>query len=270
MRTIAQISDLHFGHHDSRKADDLVESLHAASPDLVIASGDFTQRARQAEFAEACRFLDRLPQPKLVVPGNHDLPLFNLLRRFRRPLKHYHRYIAPHGPEDDFFGDAEIAVLGLSTPRRLLRKGGRVSFEQVDHIMRVFRAVPQGVFKAVVTHHPLGSPEVEGKVTLAGRSGRALKALAEVDVHLLLSGHGHRPMSGSVRIETDPERSVLVLHAGTAISTRTRGGYDNSYNLVRVDGDAVSIRVMAWSEAGFRAGETSDYRVEHGRWRKIR
>jgi len=270
MRRIAQISDLHFGSHDLRAADDLLASLAAHNPDLVVLSGDFTQRARKAEFAEACIFLNAIPQPKLVVPGNHDLPLYDLINRMRRPLKNFQRYVAPLGLAGDFFEDEEIAILGLSTARRFPGKSGRVSFEQIDKIHSVFGKVPARAFKALVTHHPLGYPAGETPSGVAGRSGHVLKALDALDVHLLFSGHGHRPLSGEVKFETAENRSILVLHAGTAISTRTREGHGNTYNLVDIDGPEVAIRIMEWSGAeGFRERQETGYRVEDGGWRRI-
>src|SRR4051812_33482571 len=105
MRTVAHLSDLHFGRHDAATAEALLESLQEQQPDLVIVSGDLTQRARRSEFAEARKFLDRIATAKLVVPGNHDVPLFNLLRRALTPFKHYEDHIAPIDPVSAFFAD---------------------------------------------------------------------------------------------------------------------------------------------------------------------
>jgi 3',5'-cyclic AMP phosphodiesterase CpdA len=270
MRKIVQISDLHFGSHDAQIAADLLASVKVEQPDLVVMSGDFTQRARREEFVEACRFVDAIPQPKLVVPGNHDLPLYDIIGRLRRPLKNFYRYIAPLGVVGELFEDPEIAVLGLNTARRFPGKSGRVSPEQIEHLARVFAKVPGKSFKALVTHHPLGYPAGVKPHGIAGRSGPVLERLAGLDVHLLLSGHGHRPLSGALRFETAEHRSILVLHAGTAISTRTRGGHGNTYNVVDIDGETVSIRIMEWSHSdGFRARLTTDYRLQDGHWSRI-
>src|SRR4029450_10036996 len=102
MRTIVQLSDLHFGRHSHNIVEDLLTSVNEHRPDLVVFSGDFTQRARPEEFAEARRFLDRIPKPKWVVPGNHDVPLYNVLARFLDPFKRYDHYIAPIGHPSSF------------------------------------------------------------------------------------------------------------------------------------------------------------------------
>jgi 3',5'-cyclic AMP phosphodiesterase CpdA len=270
MHRIAQISDLHFGSHDTRIADDLIASLNREQPHLVVLSGDLTQRARQTEFEQARRFLESIPQPKLVVPGNHDLPLYDMIARLHQPLKNFHRYIAPQGLEGDLFQDSEIAVLGLNTARRFPGKSGRVSFDQIAYLRRVFADVPANVFKALVTHHPLGYPTGETPHGIAGRSHHVLQALAGLHVHLLLSGHGHRPLNGEMELETAEHRSILVVHAGTAISTRTRDGHGNTYNLVDIAAPEVSIRIMEWSEAeGFGERQKSDYRVQDGVWTRI-
>lgn len=269
MRSIAHISDLHFGRHDRRLVEDLLVSLGRERPDLVAFSGDVTQRARRHQFAEARCFLDRIPQPKLVVPGNHDIPLFNLYARFMAPRAGYDRYITPVSLPGDLYIDDELAVLGLDTARRFARKNGRVSVAQVTRIGRVFRDIPPDVFKAVVTHHPLGIPLGEAPLVVAGRARLALEAIANAGVHLLLSGHHHRALSGGIA-ETAGEGAILVLHAGTAASTRLRGGEGNTYNLIRIAGDRVAVHVMMWSEGGgFREAHTAVYTFEGHAWRSL-
>ena len=267
MRTIAQISDLHFGRHSLSVAEDLLASLHQYNPDLVALSGDFTQRARRTEFAEARKFLDRISQPKLVVPGNHDVPLYNLFDRFVTPFEKYDRYVAPVGHPANFFRDDEIAVLGLNTARSFTRKNGRVSLEQIAQVGRVFRDVPREIIKGLVTHHPLGAPTSEAVLELAGRSPLALKTIADAGVHLLLSGHHHRALSGGIA-EMGGGGSVLVVHAGTAISTRIRGGEGNNYNLVCVTLEHISVRVMEWTAgSGFRESRTLSFIFQERCWR---
>ena len=246
--------------------EDLLASVNNNRPDLVAFSGDFTQRARHSEFSEARRFLDRISQPKLVVPGNHDVPLYNVFARFLTPLAKYDRYVLPVGPPGSFFIDDELAILGLNTARSFTRKNGRISLEQIAHLGRVFRDVPEKIFKALVTHHPLGIPSGEASLELAGRSRLALEAIANAGVHLLLSGHHHRAVSGSIA-EIGGSGSVLVLHAGTAISTRLRGAEGNTYNLVHINGERVSVRVLEWlAGQGFQENRVAYYIFKERRW----
>jgi 3',5'-cyclic AMP phosphodiesterase CpdA len=268
MRTIAQISDLHFGRHSAAAAQDLLASLRASYPDLVVATGDFTQRARRAEFIQARDFLNQIPQPKLLVPGNHDMPLYDLFRRFMTPFAKYHHYISPAGLAGDLFRDEEIAVLGLNTARRFTHKSGRIGIEQISQIRRTFSDAPREVFKVLATHHPLGLPRGERPLELAGRSAPALEAIAAVGVHLLMSGHHHRALSGDKEIGIDAKGSVLILHAGTAISTRVRGTEGNSYNLIRITGNHLSVSLMAWyADRGFCETRVLSFRLQEGRWK---
>jgi 3',5'-cyclic AMP phosphodiesterase CpdA len=277
MRTIAHISDLHFGRHSPTVAQDLITSVTEQQPDLVVLSGDFTQRARHGEFAEAHRFLGHIPQPKLVVPGNHDVPVYNVLSRFLTPLAKFNHYVSAVGLPAGLFRDEEIAVLGLNTARSFTRKSGRVSLEQIAQIRRAFSDVPQGIFKTVVTHHPLGFPDGEAALELAGLSHLALDAVRAAGVHLLLSGHHHRALSGHIGApsgDIGPEMScggsVLVLHAGTAISTRLRGAEGNTYNLIRIAGLRLSVSVMEWSPGqGFQESRCLSYVLVTDRWRPL-
>jgi 3',5'-cyclic AMP phosphodiesterase CpdA len=262
MSVIAHISDLHFGRHDAGKVEALLDSLDRNRPDLVAVSGDLTQRARREEFTEARHFLDRIGRPILVVPGNHDVPLYQFHRRLLTPFAKFNRYIAPADLSDCFFVDDEIAVLGLNTARRLTWKNGRVSHDQMSDIRRVFTHLRAELWKVLVTHHPVASAHGEARVELAGRSMLALRSVASAGVHLLLSGHHHRPVSGEVSAELVLHGSVLVIHAGTAVSTRTRGQEGNSYNLIELKPGCVTVRVMEWTETGFRPGQTTPYPFE--------
>ncbi|NEU15100.1 metallophosphoesterase [Methylobacterium sp. BTF04] len=267
MRTIAQISDLHFGRHDPVIAEALLASLGAERPDLVVISGDFTQRARSREFMAARAFLGRMTPPKIVVPGNHDVPLYNLFSRLFTPFRNFDRFVRPAGLPGAFFADDSVAVLGINSARRLTRKNGRVSGEQMDEIRRAFRPLPPSIFKILVTHHPLAAPRDGLRLQLAGRAREAVDVASECHIHLLLSGHHHRSLDGII---AEPVRNgdVLIVYAGTAISTRTRGAEGNSFNLIRLEGNRVEIRVMGWQpKRGYVEVRTSSYVLEEGSWR---
>ena len=142
MRTIVHLSDLHFGRIDPALPPALLRAAVEAAPDLVVVSGDLTQRARVAEFKAAARFLETLPAPQLTVPGNHDVPLYNVLQRWLTPLDRYRRYItrdlAP------FYQDAEIAVLGVNTARALTFKDGRINRLQIEAGMQRLAQLREG------------------------------------------------------------------------------------------------------------------------------
>jgi 3',5'-cyclic AMP phosphodiesterase CpdA len=267
MRVIVQISDLHFGRHDPDVVRALASDLNQRMPDLVVVSGDLTQRARSEEFHEACSFLNDIVPPKLVVPGNHDIPLYGLHRRLFTPFAKFDQAMTPVALPGACFRDDQIAVIGINTARRFPGKNGRVSHEQMAEIRRVFCGMPSGIFKILVSHHPLGSSGPIGDIKLAGRSRLALRAVSDSGGRLLLSGHYHSAASGGVPVQAAAGNAVLVVHAGTATSNRLRGDEGNTYNLIRIDGHELSLTVMGYSRpSGFHEIRSQTYLLQDGRW----
>lgn len=267
MRTIAHISDVHFGREDARVVEALLEELHAARPDVVAVSGDLTQRARRSQFAAARRFLDRLPAPAVVVPGNHDVPLFDVGRRFLSPLGRYRRHIT--GELAPVYRDDELVVLGLNSARSNVWKGGRVSAAQVAVLRSAFCAPPAPAFKALVVHHPLiGTVEAPREPT-AGGARTALEAAAACGVDLVLTGHTHVAASGDARaFHASLTRSILVVQAGTAVSRRRRGE-PNGYALVHVEPEALSLDSRVYDGRAFAPASRQRFvRAEDG-WRAV-
>lgn len=265
---ICHLSDLHFGRHDTAVADSLLADLHRQAPDLVIVSGDFTQVGNEAEFQTARGFLDRLPAPLFAVPGNHDVPAQNLLRRMVAPYAHYRRYIAPELEPLLDLGDVVIA--GLKTSRRARAElnwaHGSISRRQLDRLRQRLAETSPDALRIVVAHHPLLEPEgmVEKPMRPVRRAERALATFAELGIGLVLSGHfhlsyvrahgrgvAHGAPKGLRQAEHAP---ILVAQAASAVSTRLRG-HANGYNLIETEGRAVTVRVREWIEGGWQTRE---------------
>ena len=168
MRRIAQISDIHFGAQDPEVVEALAADLKLQKYDLLIVSGDFTQRARGHQFKAAMAFLRRLPGPHLYVPGNHDIPLYDVTRRFLFPTAKYRKHVTPD--LQPVFRDEQMLVMGLNTARPWtwtwdgFWKDGRIDPEQLLHIHRVCLQAPDELFKIVVTHHPFIPPRASGRM----------------------------------------------------------------------------------------------------------
>lgn len=245
MRTIVHLSDLHFGRVDPAVVEPLIEAISKINPDLVAVSGDLTQRARSHQFEEAREFLDRLPKPQIIVPGNHDVPLHNLFARFFEPLTNYRRYIT-----DDlwpFHADEEIAVLGLNTARSLTIKSGRVNEIQVARMRESFCDLAPQLVKILVTHHPFDLPEGHDESQLVGRARMAMEALASCGADVFLAGHLHvSHTSHSAKRYQIKGHSALVIQAGTATSTRGRGEA-NSFNRISIDRPHITVERFEWN-----------------------
>jgi 3',5'-cyclic AMP phosphodiesterase CpdA len=244
VRTLIHLSDLHFGRVDQQLVEPLVLFINELRPDLVVVSGDLTQRARSHQFREARLFLDCLPKPQIVVPGNHDVPLNNILARFLTPLYNYRRYIT-----DDlapFYMDSEIAVTGVNTARSLTFKGGRINEEQVAMIRDRMCALDDAMTKIVVTHHPFDIPAGGDEDDLLGRAEMAMHMLARCGADVLLAGHIHLSHTGHTATRYKVEgHSAIIVQAGTAISTRGRGEA-NSFNVIRIAHPHVEVERVMW------------------------
>jgi 3',5'-cyclic AMP phosphodiesterase CpdA len=260
VRTIVHLSDLHFGRLNPRVVPPLIAAIHELRPDLVAISGDFTQRARSRQFAEARGFLDALPRPYLVVPGNHDIPLYDIGRRFLRPLGRYRRFIADD--VEPMFVDGEVVVVGLNSARSLSFGRGRLSESQVGRAVERFRAVAPNVIKIVVTHHPFDLPDHYGADHLVGRAAMAMAQLATVGADLFLAGHLHVSHIGQTAERYKiAGHSALVVQAGT-ISTRERGE-PNSFNVLRVDRPRIAVVRRVWDDARAAFGESPARAFKH-------
>jgi 3',5'-cyclic AMP phosphodiesterase CpdA len=244
MRTIVHLSDLHFGRVNSSILQPLLAAIGEANPNLVAISGDLTQRARTEEFEAAREFLDAIPFAQIVIPGNHDVPLYNLLSRFFRRLDHYREYIT----EDlaPFFEDEEIAVAGVNTARAFTVKDGRINADQIAELRSRFEKVTPEHIKIVVTHHPFDLPKGAEGGRVVGRAHQAMKALADCRVDMLLAGHFHIGdiASSAVRFRI-PNYSALFVSSGTTTSTRGRG-QPNSFNVIRVERLQIAVERWEW------------------------
>lgn len=264
MKTIAHLSDLHFGREVPAVAEALVRDLAGRRPRLVVVSGDLTQRARQRQFRAARDFLARLPQPQLAVPGNHDVPLFDLARRFLFPLTRYRRLI--HAEVDPTFADDELFVAGVNTARSFTWKNGRISHEQIAGLEQRLRNAGTRA-KIVVTHHPFLPPPNGVGIDLVGRAARAMVVLDAENVDLLLAGHLHRGYAGDIRRHYPAaRRAIIAVQAGTAISRRLRAGEANAYNLISVERERIGIEVRAWNGAAFATLHRVDYERGTSGW----
>ena len=271
MARLVHLSDLHFGAHDEELVSAVERSVQEIKPDLVVISGDFTQRARTEQFKEACEFLDRLRDAGhevIGVPGNHDVPLYDVLRRFLSPLTRYRRYI------DEtlcpFIELPGVAVLGINTARSLTFKDGRINRDQVGFIRETFARTPSEAFRIIVTHHPLFALEVAGETERAiGRQEMALDAVEESGVDMVLAGHAHHASSQDAGDIVTRAGGVLVVQAGTATSTRVRE-QEQSFNTIDIGERTVTVTVNAWKGDEFRANEAQPYEWHDGRWRILK
>lgn len=265
MRRIAHISDLHFNRVEPPVVEGLLRDLEAFEPTLVVISGDLTQRARRREYRAARAFLQRLPSPWLAVPGNHDIaPMYRPFHRSLTPFRRFRKYIS--ADLEPFWQDERLAVLGLNTAQPFRIKEGRISSRQVATLRERFRPLPEDRFRVVCTHHPFLPPADLPKGSVVGEARRALRALDQCGVELLLAGHLHKGFAQDASSHHEwIRRSILVVQAATATSTRLRDE-PNGYNQIVIDPPHLSVEVRSWGTGAFRREDISRFRKQGDRW----
>lgn len=230
--TLLHLSDTHFGTERAGVVQALLALHRQVAPELVVHSGDITQRATPTQFARAADFVGQLGGAKwLAVPGNHDVPLIDLFTRLTRPWSRYRRWIGPLESEVD---SANWLVIAVNTVQPRRHKDGAVSRARIDAVAERLRRADRGQLRIVVGHHPFAVTRPEDESNRAQNGARAIDAWVDAGADLLLGGHIHLPfllpltVSGAMQ-----SRPVWQLQAGTAISSRLRGGTPNSVNLIR-------------------------------------
>jgi 3',5'-cyclic AMP phosphodiesterase CpdA len=253
MRTIAHLSDLHFGAAIPDVVAALIACVDELEPDVVAVSGDLTQRARRTQFRDARAFLDALPGVHIVVPGNHDVPLYNVAARFGDPLGGFRRHITDE--RYPCFRDSEIVVVGANTTRSFTIKDGGLRPSDVRRVSRLLGEARDEAVRVVVCHHPFDQPETRsGRWTWPAADAQAVTTLIERGADVFLTGHLHLTYVGHTAIRYQVEgRAAIVVEAGTATSHRGRGEV-NSFNVLRVDGHRVRVERHDWNERASRFG----------------
>jgi 3',5'-cyclic AMP phosphodiesterase CpdA len=242
VRRLIHLSDLHFGRDRPELMRPLIARVRALAPDLVVISGDLTQRARASQFRAARAFLAALEAPVLSVPGNHDIPLDNLPVRFFRPWGRYRRWISDDlEPE---YRDEGMIVLGVNTVDRFAWQRGWFTRRALARVRRGFEGQGSRI-RIVVAHHPVEHGSDERKQPMRGAED-AIEALSDCRADVILSGHLH-----SWRAEPFAHRegrsAVLQVHAGTGLSTRLRGE-ENDFNLLELSEGVIDVTRHAAGE----------------------
>lgn len=248
MRHLLHISDVHFGPpHRADLAEKVLRFAEGHRPDAVVLSGDLTQRAKPRQFQEARRFVDSFQVPVLVVPGNHDVPLYRFWERAFSPFHAYRKHFAPD--LEPAWRDDELLLVGINTAHGWTVTEGRVRLARLREIAKLLEEAPPSLFKVVVAHHQLTPPPRFGTQTVASNSFEAIEAFSAAGVDLVLSGHQHQTyLTTSEEFYPSGRAPVIILHAGTTTSSRGRGSEldKNTFNWITVDERSLRVSHYHW------------------------
>jgi 3',5'-cyclic AMP phosphodiesterase CpdA len=245
--TLLHVSDLHFGPPFHPQVGEAVQAFaHRLRPDVIVASGDYTQRAREEQFAAAREYLDRFPRvPTIVTPGNHDVPLYRVWERVFSPYRWYRRHISPDLDTVTHVPGAVIVAINTTAPLQAVTNG-RVHRWQLEFVRRAFEGVPDETLRIVVAHHHFAPPpDFEGAEVMP-KSKRALDAFTAMKVDLVLGGHLHRAYVGNsldVYAGADREHGIAIVQSGTSTSRRGRAREreKNSMNVLQLDERTIRV-----------------------------
>lgn len=232
---IVHISDLHFGRARAELVDPLLTVIAALAPDLVVMSGDLTQRAKAAEFRDGMAMMRRIAAPVLMVPGNHDMPLYNLGVRLFAPFSRWRRWVGEPSP---MMRGPEFLILGMNTADPFAHERGRIRGAELARVCAALRDTGRDHLRVVVMHHPLTVPVGIDKDPMRGAAGAAEDLIA-AGVDVVLSGHLHNWGADPFAARGNG-RAALFVQAGTGLSTRLRGQV-NDFNLIEAEGDRIDV-----------------------------
>ena len=260
MTRLVHLSDLHFGTESPPVLDALNAALDALAADVVVVSGDLTQRAKRREFAAARRFLTALESDVVVVPGNHDIPLFNPLARALWPFRRYREAFGPTRTMLVEHGRVRLIAVNSVRPER--HASGRIGSGQRLRVAAIARDAAPGDVNIVVAHHPLGTVPLPMPVGDPAPDHRTGEQWRRAGVHLVMSGHVHRPFLMKARPAPPGGGGELwILNAGTAISRRLRHEFPNSFNVIDVpderDADSLTVERLDYDGERFALHERS-------------
>lgn len=266
MAQIAHISDLHFGAASPGAINALVESLNDRQPDLVVVTGDLTQEGRKKEFIEARRFLDKLDAETFVIPGNHDVPVRNLLARFTAPYDRFGRYIA--ADTNPAYSSEQLKLVGLNSARRAALdinwSYGRLSRKQINNAAAQLSESPPNALKAIAVHHPVIKGPGRAGARTVGRGSEGLRAFVKAGLDIVFTGHVHHSNAQTLQVA---DRSIVLVQAGTATSIRTRLE-PPAYNLITAMRDEIRVSILSFEGGAFNSGKAFQFKndSENG-WR---
>ena len=225
----------------------VLDFIERNRPSLVVLSGDLTQRARPEQFRQAREFVDQIPVPTLVVPGNHDVPLYRVWERIFNPYGCYRKHFSEE--LEPVFRDDEMLVVGINTAFGWTIKDGRITLKRLLEVEKVLKDTPESVFKVVVAHHHMIPPPNFGTQRVLANAYEAIDLFSSAGVDLILSGHLHQAYIGnSEEFYPKGRPPVVILHSGTTTSSRGRAGERerNTCNWIRVDDQSMVVSHYRW------------------------
>lgn len=260
MTRILHLSDLHFGFERKQLVGPLLGLVNRMRADLVVVTGDLTHRGRPGQYRRAAEFLGQITAPVMAVPGNHDVPLYNIPVRFLIPYRNYEQAVSPDLSPTRQAGD--VRVFGVNSVDPFAVQRGILRPKDIAGLIAGLDPLATNI---VALHHPLEQlPQVDKE--LARNAPQSLASMAQAGVHIALSGHLHLCDTNKLMaITAHPE--ILQVQAGTALCDRA-GDLQNEFTVLEIDGTELTIErhIAPMDQQGFQPPLLQRYSRAAGVW----
>ena len=233
---LLHLSDLHFGTERPECIRAIQKFCIEQQPEVVVVSGDLTQRAKFREFLACKQFLESLKTPYFVVPGNHDIPLYHLWKRAFQPFGLYQLFF---GSLENTFATQHFYLIGMNSIRRRYHTRGSISLAQIQKVDQQLMQAPANKLKIIVSHQPFYTDNENHHLKDCPALGQfAIREWGQHQLYALLHGHLHLVAVYDLNQEfaLNLQHPVYEVHAGTATSKRLHKNTPNSFNVIRNDG----------------------------------
>jgi 3',5'-cyclic AMP phosphodiesterase CpdA len=255
---IVHLSDLHFGTRMSQeKLRSLKSDVIFEAPELLVVTGDITDRGHVSQFRLAKDFLASLQIPFMSVPGNREISAFAVWEWMfpRLAMGRYRRFF---GQEDRIMYRSEenrTVFFGLNSVHAFPSWPGTIRRES-RHWLKAQAARFADYAKVVFLHHP-ALPVIRSSSFWAhtlSDAGELLNICTQTGINLILQGHKHRSSVMEVRF---PQRNaqVVVSSCGAPLMSR----WDAAYHIIHVDRESIVVRPREFQDGKFT--ETGVYTI---------
>jgi 3',5'-cyclic AMP phosphodiesterase CpdA len=205
-------------------------------------------RARHEQFEAARNFLKQIKAPKLVIPGNHDVPLYNVVERLLHPFENYEKFAGNFDAGPLIL--KHVAIYGINTVNPLRHQQGKVHNHDLQKLSEWITKLPSHLWRVVVVHQHFANVPGHERPGAMPHASRILSQLSEMGVHAVLHGHVHyHRVASTAEFFPEIKRPMVLVCAGTPTSSRVRGDEaSNNYNVLHFNEDTFAVRPIAWSK----------------------
>ncbi|MEN8194741.1 MAG: metallophosphoesterase [Bacteroidota bacterium] len=264
MQKIVHISDIHFGKEDESIVNALLTKINEIAPNVIVVSGDLTQRAKHREYKKVKLFLSKLDFPKVVIPGNHDIPLYNLLGRVINPFRKFDYYF----PNCNRYENEQVSIVGLNSVRNLRWKSGKLTIKDLEESSEELKVKKNAEkLKIVVMHHNLLHLPSNKNSESIFRTKLMQKWIFDNGIDLILFGHDHKSTIKPILFDHDNIFDFILIQAASATSTRRRGN-ENSFNLIMLENSFMQISIETYEQHKYKTSSRIKFNKQLIGWEK--